>query len=166
MNNIILDIEKCYLDKINISTLKNKLGFEKINDYSFAKELINLAISFKNSDAVHIAFMIFDDYPLKEMDFSILEVFFFDWHDAHEDIVFTVSHIKNCKLVDFFLRAIEYVQEYMDEEDHAGLTRKVFFGLGENKTCPKAIESLNQFRLSPNAMLRDFAKEQFELFTT
>ncbi|MCM1573604.1 hypothetical protein MWF93_08720 [Acinetobacter baumannii] len=102
MNDFETNIECCYLGVIPVKILKERLNFKDISDYLFAKELLKIAENLRNSDAVHLAFLIFDDYILQEEDFGLLDIFFSDWHDAHEDIVFTVSRIRNCNLVEFF----------------------------------------------------------------
>lgn len=101
MNDFETNIECCYLGVIPVKILKERLNFKDISDYLFAKELLKIAENLRNSDAVHLAFLIFDDYILQEEDFGLLDIFFSDWHDAHEDIVFTVSRIRNCNLVEF-----------------------------------------------------------------
>ncbi|MDW5429230.1 hypothetical protein R7J51_23135, partial [Acinetobacter baumannii] len=102
-------MECCYLGVIPVKILKERLNFKDISDYLFAKELLKIAENLRNSDAVHLAFLIFDDYILQEEDFGLLDIFFSDWHDAHEDIVFTVSRIRNCNLVEFFKKAINFI---------------------------------------------------------
>lgn len=104
MNDFETNIECCYLGVIPVKILKERLNFKDISDYLFAKELLKIAENLRNSDAVHLAFLIFDDYILQEEDFGLLDIFFSDWHDAHEDIVFTVSRIRNCNLVEFLKR--------------------------------------------------------------
>ncbi|ENW81671.1 hypothetical protein F909_01355 [Acinetobacter sp. ANC 3929] len=156
-------IEACYLGYIKISNLQKELGFDHIDIYDFAKELIRIAEYHKNSDAIHIAFLIFDDYELKEDDFNLLNIFFHDWHDAHEDIVFTVSKIINCKLIDFFYSAIFFIPNYLKDDDCRALARKSFFGLGNNMKCVKAVEYLRKFELGEDELLSGFAKEQFSI---
>ena len=56
--------------------LKERLNFKDISDYLFAKELLKIAENLRNSDAVHLAFLIFDDYILQEEDFGLLDIFF------------------------------------------------------------------------------------------
>ncbi|WPO68376.1 hypothetical protein SDC64_05460 [Acinetobacter haemolyticus] len=154
-------IESCYLGEISISTLQKLLGFDQITIYDFSKELINIAIHSKNSDALHIAFCIFDEYVLEEKDFYLLEVFFFDWHDAHEDIVFTASQIENCKLVDFFYKSIFFIPDYLKDDNLRGLARKSFFGLGNNLKCFKAKAYLEFFEKGEDKLLSKYAQEQF-----
>lgn len=164
MTDFEKDIEGCYLGVIPINILKGRLNFRDISDYLFAKEILNIAEKSKNSDAVHIAFLIFDEYELQEDDFGLLDIFFSDWHDAHEDIVFTVSRIRNCKLVEFFKNAINFVPSYMMEDDLRVLARKAFFGLGTNIKCPRSLEYLNQYINSSDTILKKFAEEQLVIF--
>ncbi|MDO7436057.1 hypothetical protein Q5X41_04690 [Acinetobacter nosocomialis] len=124
MNDFETNIERCYLGVIPVKILKERLNFKDISDYLFAKELLTIAENLRNSDAVHLAFLIFDDYVLQEEDFGLLDIFFSDWHDAHEDIIFTVSKIRNCNLVEFFKKAINFIPSYMAEDDlHAIIVR-------------------------------------------
>lgn len=76
MTDFEKDIEGCYLGVIPINILKGRLNFRDISDYLFAKELLNIAEKSKNSDAVHVAFLIFDEYELQEDDFGLLDIFF------------------------------------------------------------------------------------------
>lgn len=156
-------IEDCYLDKINLYDLQMVLGLAELTNYLFAKKLLDIAEIYQNSDAVHLAFLIFDDYELKEEDFNILDIFFFSWHDAHEDIVFTISKIKNCKLVDFFHKAIFFVPDYLIEDDLKALARKAFFGLGNNIKCPKVVEYLKEFEIGEDELLAQFSREQLSI---
>ncbi|RZH12658.1 hypothetical protein [Acinetobacter pittii] len=159
------DIESCYLGKVPINILKERLTFKDISHYLFAKELLKIAENIENSDAVHLAFLIFDEYELQEDDFGLLDIFFANWHDAHEDIVFTVSRIRNCKLVEFFNSAIHFVPRYLIEDDLRVLARKVFFGLGTNINCSKSLEYLNNYANSSDIVLKKFAIEQLELLS-
>ncbi|EKU39981.1 MULTISPECIES: hypothetical protein [Acinetobacter] len=158
------NIEGCYLGGIPINILKERLNFKALSQYLFAKELLKIAQNSKNSEAVHLAFLIFDEHKLQENDFGLLDIFFSDWHDAHEDIVFTVSRIRNCNLVEFFNNAIHFVPSYMMEDDLRGLARKAFFGLGTNIKCPKSMEYLNQYINSSDTILKKFAEEQLVIF--
>ncbi|EHU1921695.1 hypothetical protein AXE41_RS01440 [Acinetobacter baumannii] len=157
-------IEDCYLGKISIPILKERIGSKDIDEYSFAKQLLKIAKDLKNSDAIHVAFLIFDEYELKEEDFDLLDIFFSHWHDAHEDIAFTVSKIKNCNLVDFFDKAINFIPNYMVDDSARGLARKVFFGLGENISCPNSLECLIKYSTSSDGVLKGFAQEQFQIY--
>ena len=60
----------------SVKILKERLNFKDISDYLFAKELLKIAENLRNSDAVHLAFLIFDDYILQEEDFGLLDIFF------------------------------------------------------------------------------------------
>ncbi|ACJ42671.1 MULTISPECIES: hypothetical protein [Acinetobacter] len=165
MNDFETNIECCYLGVIPVKILKERLNFKDISDYLFAKELLKIAENLRNSDAVHLAFLIFDDYILQEEDFGLLDIFFSDWHDAHEDIVFTVSRIRNCNLVEFFKKAINFIPSYMVEDDSNAIARKAFFGLGTNINCSKSLEYLNNYANSSDIVLKKFAIEQLELLS-
>lgn len=158
-------------DKDKISKLYNKeLTKEDFLQYFNIKhaqqlylELLKEALVEQDDEKVNAGLTVAFEFTLEKSDYEVVKnIFFQDWHDAHESIIFDMSKIKDCNLIDFFYKAIFFIPEYLELDENRALARKAFFALGNNIQCPKAFQYLQDFLNSTDPLLRSFAEEQME----
>lgn len=161
-------LENHFFNKIDLKTLKNKLGLYFENYYDLGLELLKLAYINKNDYALGLGlrYISLNERCLNlEVLVVIRKLYFGDseWHNDHEDIVEFFSRIISCEFIDFLYDVICWKHEFLSDFENQTIIRRAFYGLGRNISCPKALNYLNQFKNDPDPTLRGFANEQFDI---
>lgn len=161
-------IEDHVFNRIDIYQLKEILGIsDKFDNQDIGYHLLKIAE--KNYDEfaliLGVGYVFIDKEVLRKDIFSFLKaIYFSEWHHEHENIVSSFANHKGCEYIDFLYETINFIPKYLESDENRAVARRAFFGLGENISCPKSKEYLTGFLNGSDNLLKDFAKEQFEIF--